>query len=97
MIFSFVVNFKQIFQSLISVSYTTFTIFFVFVIEMTTTQLEKIPRVKIPISQLNKAFQVFKITDQEMSIAINYWLTTESHPLPRRKLTGLSSQLGFRF
>lgn len=54
-------------------------------------------RVKIPMSQLNKAFQVFKITDQEMSLAINYWLTTESHPLPRRKLTGLSSQLGFRF
>ena len=48
-------------------------------------------------SQLNKAFKVFKITDQEMSIAINYWLTTENHPLPRRKLTGLSSQLGFRF
>ena len=64
---------------------------------MTTSQLEKMPRVKIPTSQLNKAFKVFTVTDQEMSLAKNFWLITKNHPLPRRKLTGLSYQLGFRF
>ena len=66
-----------------------------FDLEMTTSQLEKMARVKISMRQLNEAYKVFKITDQDMDIAKKYWMTGERHPLPRKKLTGPSHQLGF--
>ena len=70
-------------------------IYIYFDLEMTTSQLEKMARVKISMQQLNEAYKVFKITDQDMDIAKKYWMAGERHPLPTKTLTGPSYQLGF--